>query len=416
MSEKTNIGLVGLWFERGNAYLTAGLRSMLLGDTYEPFVYARTGIIVSSKKGRQYHMEKSGRWDVPNVERIETYDIDPGHFASWVKQNAIEAVIWNEEINHELIRRVKYALRDYKTAGGKPVAQIAYLDWVGGTEWIQGCSVYDSLICATDRTQRLYNEHKVKTYRFQWSVDLDLFRPSPRHSRLEVGNDRGFLFFHSAGWGGTNWRKGSLHVLNAWKSAFGTSEKDFKPNPVCYPPRLLFHTQKPVEEYGTGAQKILREDPRVVVVEGTVTAPGLYHQGMVYLGPSRLEGLGLTLPEALACGMHVVTTDYPPMNEHGDASCTTRLPVRSETLRGDRIAFPQVDIDFEDLAKEMKKWARLPKDKVYAECVKARQVAESMYDTKKNGPAFQEMLGKILESHGTHSEVSKAESKDSRSS
>ena len=37
--------------------------------------------------------------------------------------------------------------------------------------------------------------------------------------------------------------------------------------------------------------------------------------GDVYLGLSRLEGLGLPLIEAQACGLAVVTCDHPPMNE-----------------------------------------------------------------------------------------------------
>lgn len=408
--EKTRIGLVGLWFERGNAYLTAGLRSMLLGDEFEPYVYARTGIIVSSKKGRTYHMETGGRWDVPNVERIESYDISPAHFAAWVKENGISAVIWNEETNHALIRMVKNELKGYVAPTGKPCLQIAYLDWVGSEQWIKDCSVYDSLLCATKRTERLYKKSGMNAHFFQWSVDLDLFKPSPRHSRLGVGDDRGYLFFHNAGWTGTNFRKGSLHVLNAWVEAFGKTPRKFKDNPNGYPARMLFHTQKPVSEYGSGAQNVLNSDPRIKVVEGTVTAPGLYHMGMVYLGPSRLEGLGLTFPEALASGMHVVTTNYAPMNEHGDLSCMTLLPVKELTPRGDRIAFPQADVCHKELAAEMKKWTQMTKEEVHDKCIIGRQVAEKKYDVKKNSAPFQELVRNVIENYGSDGDLQEPES------
>lgn len=54
-----------------------------------------------------------------------------------------------------------------------------------------------------------------------------------------------------------------------------------------------------------------------VVVENVDDRRSLYDDGEVFLAPSYWEGLGLQLYEAQACGMPVVTTDAPPMNEAG---------------------------------------------------------------------------------------------------
>jgi hypothetical protein len=54
---------------------------------------------------------------------------------------------------------------------------------------------------------------------------------------------------------------------------------------------------------------------KVTIIEKTVGPPGLYHQGDVYVYPSRLDGLGLTVCEALSCGLPVITTDCQPMSE-----------------------------------------------------------------------------------------------------
>lgn len=378
------VGLIGLWFERGNAYLTAGLREMLLPEM-EPYIYARTGYIVGFG-GREKHMEVGGRWEVPNVTRLPEYGIDPVHCASWIRDNKLCAVIWNEEYNHALVRRVRSLLCDYRSPVGSECQQIAYLDWVGQDAWVKELpGTYHHLTCATTRTQKMMEEKGVKSHKFQWSVDLDLFKPGTK--------EPSHLFFHNAGWAGTNFRKGSIAVLSAWKSAF---DSNYRALPGCISPSLLIHTQKPLKEWPAGCQKEIKRDPRIEVVEGTITAPGLYHRGWVYVGPSLLEGLGLTFPEALASGLPLITTDAPPMNEHGNSETCTRVSVKSTKMRGDGCAFPEHYVDIPELTKAMVVWARKDKKVLLVARAAARACAESLYNRKKNSPDFQSLIRGFL--------------------
>ncbi|MEK6884322.1 MAG: glycosyltransferase [Nanoarchaeota archaeon] len=45
----------------------------------------------------------------------------------------------------------------------------------------------------------------------------------------------------------------------------------------------------------------------------------IYQESDCVIAPSTREGLGLSLYEAKACGCKLITSDYPPMNEHNDS-------------------------------------------------------------------------------------------------
>ncbi len=279
------IGIVTTWFERGAAMVSRAYRDVLAAD-HDVFIYARAG---------ETYGIGDPAWDTPNVTwgrrawGADYTKIDWREFRRWVFDQQLDTVLFNEQICWAPIVLARREL---------PVSIGAYVDYYTA-ETAPLFRLYDYLICNTQRHFSVFAEHG-NAHHVPWGTDLDLFRPQPE--RRPAGPRTFFLS------GGMNPpRKGALPALQA----FHELDADW---------RFLFHIQAPLSRYPAMAE-ICTADPRIEVVEGAVTAPGLYHRGDVYVYPALLDGIGLTVPEALACGLPVVATDNAPMNEfvkHGE--------------------------------------------------------------------------------------------------
>jgi len=86
--------------------------------------------------------------------------------------------------------------------------------------------------------------------------------------------------------------------------------------------------------------------------------PGSIPQRKILVFPSKLEGLGLPLFEGLSCGLPVIATNAPPMNEFiKDGFNGLLVDVAFRATRNDNIAFPEEVVSMTDLAVKMAKMA-----------------------------------------------------------
>jgi len=339
-NEKMNIGFVSIWFERGQSYVTKTLRDCL-STQHNTFVFARTGGVYGEPK-----LEKSGAWDVPNLTTYPEYQIPPETIKKWISDNSLHAVVFNEEYDWELVRGAK-------ESGAKV---LTYLDYYKD-DWKRNIGIYDAVICSTQRTYNLV-KNVCKAYYMGWGVDTDLFRPQEQEPE--------FTFFHNAGWLGINFRK----MTPAAIAAFDAISR------VMPHVSMFIHSQARLDLLPPIIADIVRNNRRIVFHEETMPAPGLYHKGKIMLFPTKLEGLGLPLFEALSCGLPVITTNAPPMNEfitEGYNGSLVNVSFRSR--RDDNVAFPEEIVDMTDLANRM---ARMANDKNMhcALSKNARQYAE----------------------------------------
>ena len=281
-----NIGIVTTWFERGAAYVSRQFMDVLSKGN-NVFIYARGG---------EAYAIDNPKWNLPNVhwgkrsEGKSTY-IDSTYivkkdFIKWIKSNEIEAVLFNEQRWYEPLLWCK----EYK------IKTFAYIDYYT-EETIPLFDIYDCLICNTKRHHFAFKEHKNAQY-LKWGTDISLYRPSTEeHEKL--------TFFHSAGMAPI--RKGTDFVIEAF---YNTPERQKG--------KLIIHTQisleKSIPSQKERIEELLKEGT-LEIIEKTVSAPGLYYMGDIYVYPSRLDGIGLTLMEGIASGLACITIDNAPMNE-----------------------------------------------------------------------------------------------------
>ena len=248
--------------------------------------------------------------------------IDKKHIEKWVNDNKIECLFFNEQHEFKILIDLKKKFPHVKIG--------SYIDYYT-EDTIPLFDIYDFLICNTKRHYSAFRNHK-QVYYVKWGTDTEVFKPN----RME---NKKLTFFHSMG---MSYRKGTDILVNTFIRGKLYNES-----------KLIIHTQvKGLNICGMGVKDL--EKYNIEVVERTVGAPGLYYLGDVYVYPTTLEGLGLTIYEALACGMPVITTDYPPMNEVITSKVGRLINVREFHARADGYYWPQSFCDEESLIRAMR--------------------------------------------------------------
>jgi len=319
------IGFISILGMRGQWYLTQNFMRALQ-DEHELFLLARPfGVRDGTFLG---NIDDFGI--KTKVVYSSTYALNPEIVAKWVKDNKLDIVFYNEEYDWRLVEAAKQ--------NGAKV--ITYLDYFTEND-IPKFQTYDRIIACAEHAYNIFVQKKVHTIVefINWGVDTDLFKPTEGIQKA--------TFFHSAGWGGINWRKCSPDILKIFDS-LRSDGYDFT---------MCFHSQTAKHQYDKESQEALDRrvaDGSLEVVWGSIPHPGLYHKGHINLAPSRLEGLGLFLYEGLACGMPTITTDAPPMNQPVEHEKNGLLvKTIGQHYRKDPYFFPEYDIDMISLREAM---------------------------------------------------------------
>jgi len=274
---KKNIGIVTTWFDRGASFVSNAYFETLCKDN-NVFIYAR---------GNDRTIKIDQRWDKEYVTwgKIPYLDIPTfiiwSDFKQWIEKNDIEIVFFNEQHSWDVIIKCQ----------NLNVLTGAYIDYYT-PQTIPFFHLYDFLICNTKRHYSVFKHHPQCFY-IPWGTDCELFRPQDH-----LKTSGGITFFHSCGM--SPYRKGTDILIRAFKDVKGNA-------------KLIIHSQINFEN--SEILRLISDNSRIQIIVKTVPPPGLFFLGDVYVYPTRIEGIGLTILEALSCGLPVITTDNAPMNE-----------------------------------------------------------------------------------------------------
>lgn len=351
------IGIVTTWFERGAAAVSRQFMDVLTEQGHEVYIYARGG---------EQFAKGEPNWDLPNVtwnsflySNIPT-DINRKQFTHWVKSNELNAVLFNEQ---QYLGPILWA----KTLNVKTIAYVDYYT----KENFKAYRVYDQLWCNTKRHFSAFSWHKNAKY-IPWGTNIELYSPKSEDKK------RDYYFFHSAGM--SPFRKGTDVFVNA---LYQESK-----NLLSMGRKSLIHTQVSlIKTFPELKEKIdyLIRNGLLDVVKKTIPAPGLYNKGVVYVYPSRLEGIGLTLAEAAAAGLYIVTTDEEPMKEFAMEGCSTLIPVDEKYEREDGYYWDMVTPSAIELSKILLKSPNIDPNYI-------SDKAKAAFDFTKNASVLSEHL------------------------
>jgi glycosyltransferase involved in cell wall biosynthesis len=261
------------------------LRSALEALGHETFVLARP----TRGKLDLASMSRGGDvWDQPGVTPASKFKIPLREYEEWVSENGIEVVFFDQNYQFEEISALRR--RGVKTVG-RFVWETFSTGHVG-----PALEAFDVIYSVTRCEQERYQGLGIESPYVAWGCHPDLFEITPQR-------DPGRVTFHYNA-GVVSKRKPYREVVEAFALAG---------DPKL---RLVFKAQ--LERQTEYLNRAAGRDPRIaVILEDLPTSEHLqlFADSDVCLAPSRWEGLGVHLYEALAFGMPIITNDAPPMNE-----------------------------------------------------------------------------------------------------
>jgi glycosyltransferase involved in cell wall biosynthesis len=282
-----NVGIVSKWFNRGQPVVGRQLRSAVDALGHRSFVLAKPRREKGPMAGA---LERTGVWDQPDVTEASRFETPLAEYEAWVEANSLNVVLCDQNYQFEELGRLR-------AAGVRVVGRFV---WEHFTREHVGPAraAYDVVYSVTECEQRRYAELGLETPRVPWGIHPELLAvPVERR-------DDGIARFVFPG-GFLGHRKPAEPVVAAFTEARGEHLRLLVKAQV---ERSRLERLLPLIEADERIELRLADEPWPEHLAAIAAND-------VSLSPSRWEGLGLPLYEAIAFGMPTIANDDPPMNE-----------------------------------------------------------------------------------------------------
>lgn len=369
-----NIGIVTTWFERGASYVSLQYANLLKENNI--FIYARGGFEPNYQNEFDVTVDKNHNLIVKSALNIT-------QFEKWIVKNEITHILFNEQFWWEPILLAKK----------HKVICSAYIDYYT-KETVDLFQIYDTVFCNTKRHFSVFEKFNNAIY-IPWGTDCTVFN----YNSKPVSEN--LVFFHSVGW--SPFRKGTDLLIEAAILI----DKPFK---------MTVHSQgnlfKLLPNQRAKLSALLAAG-KLEIIEKTIEAPGLYHLGDVYVYPTRLEGIGLTIAEAMSCGLPTIVPDNSPMIEFISYETCKKVAIENFKIRDDNYYWEMGEVSIDELKNAMEFYIDNKSNiKVLAE--KTRNFAVENLDWNKNAANLPDYFRKMKFSAVDKNIISKTKLSDKK--
>ncbi len=361
MSKKIKVGLVTAWAECGMGYVAKNWVYTMnkFSDQIDYQIYSRAVKTFTPFRWHNDHV----------VDGPEIMEIGHDHFWKWVDTFKPDVILFQDQ-NIYGPTGMKEETEKLRKMG---IKTINYPDWIknGDPEKYKG--LYDVNLAHVKRNFNWLKEADVDNPVFiKWGVIVKNFPFMQRSVKDKI------KFYINMGTGSK--RKGYQYLPQALKKVDGGF---WKKNIIKTHHDYSFIATS-VEESAHRVDKdfleYFQKNERCELIFKTADneAGGLFSMGDVYVYPTRMEGIGLTITESLCSGMPVVTSDYPTMNEWFADGEAGRL-IKTKRIKKTEMMPNQVVPDTSYLAKILIDYIENP-EQIEEQSRKARSLVETDFN------------------------------------
>lgn len=327
-----NILIVSTWFERGASYVSKSYYETFSSDSSNNiYIYARGG----------EKFEKNNKnWDLPYVfwNQDRLFDLSPTpinlkQFSTLVNRLKIDLILFNEQQDFTSILRIKKSNPNIKLG--------AYIDYYK-KETVRLFEIYDFVICNTERHFSVFKDHSNPIY-IPWGTDV-------KEKTVNVVPEK-YLFISSVG---MNWyRKGLDLLLDGF---LGIEKYLLKKSNI----ELNIFTQKKLPFEITKKINHLSDVISIVTKVGDFTQEEVYKEASIYCYLSRLDGIGLSLPESIANGCVGFINFEDPMKQFIDVDNSFYVKPSKYKTRKDLYYWDESEPSINDISDKIKEIINTP--------------------------------------------------------